>query len=109
MQMVMETIIVYPNKMEFPVMEDFGVAPPPIGMLEITVSHFHTDSVSYPCRCAGHADTCVGASRCMATQLTTAQQAALPARVVGAEVLCLALPADHQGGWVAKQRSDWQV
>jgi hypothetical protein len=37
MQMVMEMVIVYPNKMEFPVMEDFGIPPPPLGMLEVTV------------------------------------------------------------------------
>lgn len=35
--MVMEMLIVYPNKMDFPVMEDFGIPPPPLGMLEITV------------------------------------------------------------------------
>jgi hypothetical protein len=28
---------VYPNKMDFPIMEDFGVAPPPLGMLEVAV------------------------------------------------------------------------
>jgi hypothetical protein len=33
----MEMVIVYPNKMDFPVMEDFGVPPPPLGMLEVTV------------------------------------------------------------------------
>jgi hypothetical protein len=33
----MEMLIVYPNKMDFPIMEDFGVAPPPLGMLEVAV------------------------------------------------------------------------
>jgi hypothetical protein len=39
LQMVMEMVIVYPNKMDFPVMEDFGVPPPPLGMLEVNVRH----------------------------------------------------------------------
>jgi hypothetical protein len=34
---VMEMMLVYPNKMDFPIMEDFGIAPPPLGMLEITI------------------------------------------------------------------------
>ena len=36
-QLVMEMLIVYPNKMDFPIMEDFGIAPPPLGMLEVAV------------------------------------------------------------------------
>ena len=30
-------MLVYPNKMDFPVMENFGVSPPPLGMLEVTI------------------------------------------------------------------------
>ena len=37
MQYVLEGMLVYPNKMDFPVMENFGVTPPPLGMLEITI------------------------------------------------------------------------
>jgi len=36
-QYVLEGMLVYPNKMDFPVMENFGVTPPPLGMLEITI------------------------------------------------------------------------
>ena len=36
-QYVLEGMLVYPNKMDFPVMENFGVSPPPLGMLEITI------------------------------------------------------------------------
>lgn len=32
-----ETLIVYPNKMDFPIMENFGISPPPVGMLEVKV------------------------------------------------------------------------
>ena len=37
LQYVLEGMVVYPNKMDFPVMENFGVSPPPLGMLEITI------------------------------------------------------------------------
>ena len=37
LQYVLEGMLVYPNKMDFPVMENFGVTPPPLGMLEITI------------------------------------------------------------------------
>ena len=37
LQYVLEGMLVYPNKMDFPVMENFGVSPPPLGMLEITI------------------------------------------------------------------------
>ena len=37
MQYVLEGMLVYPNKMDFPIMENFGVTPPPLGMLEITI------------------------------------------------------------------------
>ena len=30
-------MLVYPNKLEFPVMEDFGRSPLPLGMMEVTV------------------------------------------------------------------------
>jgi len=36
----MEMMLVYPNKMDFPIMEDFGIAPPPVGMLQVTVRNF---------------------------------------------------------------------
>ena len=34
----MEALLVYPNKMDFPIMENFGIVPPPLGMLEVRVS-----------------------------------------------------------------------
>ena len=30
-------MIVYPNKMDFPVMENFGIEPLPLGMVEVTI------------------------------------------------------------------------
>ena len=36
-QMTLESMLVYPNKMDFPVMENFGKSPPPLGMIEVTV------------------------------------------------------------------------
>lgn len=36
-QRAVETLLVYPNKMNFPIMENFGVVPPPLGMLEVKV------------------------------------------------------------------------
>ena len=30
-------MVVYPNKMDFPVMENFGKAPLPLGMVEVTI------------------------------------------------------------------------
>ena len=36
-QRAVETLLVYPNKMKFPIMENFGVVPPPLGMLEVKV------------------------------------------------------------------------
>lgn len=32
-----ETLMVYPNKMEFPIMENFGITPPPVGMLQVKI------------------------------------------------------------------------
>ena len=33
----MEGLLVYPNKMDFPIMENFGKPPTPLGMLEVVI------------------------------------------------------------------------
>ena len=36
-QYALEGMLVYPNKMDFPVMENFGKPPVPLGMLEVVI------------------------------------------------------------------------
>ena len=48
-QTAVTSMIVYPNKMDFPVMENFGIEPLPLGMVEVTIHRAEGLPVGFPC------------------------------------------------------------